>query len=133
MEISINHHGSKGVFVLTKYKTDDKIIQFKGQIVLANEVPHCNDEEEDKYIQIGIGKYIGPSGDLDDYINHSCEPNCYLKWVEGELWLFALEDIDKGKELTWDYETFIWSDETWTMNCYCGSNKCRRIIKYRDK
>lgn len=133
MEIRTNHYGSKGIFASVKYKTNDKIIQFKGPIVLASEVPHCEDEETDKYIQIGIGKYIGPSGGMDDLINHSCSPNCYLKWIGDELWLFALRDIDKEEELTWDYETFMWPDETWTMSCRCGSDSCRGIIKYRYK
>jgi len=36
------------------------------------------------------------------YINHSCNPNAGIR-KEGEL--FALKDIKKGQEITYDYST----------------------------
>ena len=41
-------------------------------------------------------------------MNHSCDPNCKLeKWVVGphmRLGIFALRDVHKGEELTFDYQ-----------------------------
>ncbi|KAK4387335.1 Histone-lysine N-methyltransferase ASHH2 [Sesamum angolense] len=46
-------------------------------------------------------------GNLGRFINHSCDPNCRTeKWmVNGEVCvgLFALRDIKKGEEVTFDY------------------------------
>lgn len=91
------------------------------------------------------GQYMGsPSR----FINHSCEPNCRLFTVSYnhndrniyELAFFALFDLDKGTELTFDYHDK--DEETWVMNdemadeqaeekgyrptkCLCGSSNCR--------
>ncbi|KAL6655791.1 hypothetical protein ACP70R_006617 [Stipagrostis hirtigluma subsp. patula] len=47
-------------------------------------------------------------GNMSRYINHSCEPNSEMqKWtVDGEtrVGIFALRDIKKGEELTYDYK-----------------------------
>ncbi len=46
-------------------------------------------------------------GGLAKYINHSCNPNCKLiQWyVEGlpRLCFFARREIERGTELTFDY------------------------------
>ena len=55
------------------------------------------------------------------YLNHSCEPNAGIKKVSA---LFALHDIKKGEEITFDYSTTI--DEAFF--CKCGSRKCRGVI-----
>jgi len=47
-------------------------------------------------------------GNLARFINHSCKPNCQTqKWVvRGELrvGIFAVRDIKKGEEITFDYQ-----------------------------
>ncbi|KAK3133067.1 hypothetical protein QOZ80_6AG0531630 [Eleusine coracana subsp. coracana] len=47
-------------------------------------------------------------GNMSRFINHSCEPNTEMqKWsVDGEtrVGIFALRDIKKGEELTYDYK-----------------------------
>ncbi|CAA3017716.1 histone-lysine N-methyltransferase ASHH2-like isoform X2 [Olea europaea subsp. europaea] len=58
-------------------------------------------------------EYVGENidacvkGNLGRFINHSCNPNCPTeKWmVNGEVCvgLFALRDIKKGEEVTFDY------------------------------
>ncbi len=69
-------------------------------------------------------------GNYGRFINHSCEPNCETqKWlVRGELAIgfFALRDISKGEELTFDYNFERYGDKP--MRCYCRSKKCRQFI-----
>uniref|UniRef100_A0A453SV54 SET domain-containing protein n=1 Tax=Aegilops tauschii subsp. strangulata TaxID=200361 RepID=A0A453SV54_AEGTS len=47
-------------------------------------------------------------GNKSRFINHSCEPNTEMeKWtVDGEtrVGIFALRDIQRGEELTYDYK-----------------------------
>ena len=49
------------------------------------------------------------------FINHACNPNCETqKWVvHGELaiGLFALQDIEAGSELTFDYNFERYGDK----------------------
>ncbi|GIL59061.1 hypothetical protein Vafri_14018, partial [Volvox africanus] len=69
-------------------------------------------------------------GNISRFINHSCEPNCETqKWlVRGELaiGLFAVRDIPKETELTFDYNFERYGDKP--MRCYCRSTNCRSFI-----
>lgn len=70
-------------------------------------------------------------GNLGRFINHSCDPNCRTeKWVvNGEICigLFALRDINKGEEVTFDYN-YVRVVGAAAKRCYCGSPQCRGYI-----
>lgn len=70
---------------------------------------------------------MGPSGKLDDYVNHSCDPNSGLVINNINVILIAIRNIKKLEEITWDYSTTIDEDE-WEMDCNCRSNICRGRI-----
>lgn len=84
-------------------------------------------EIEDIYVQVGPNEYVGPSGCPDDYINHSCEPNCEVR----EARLIALRDIPVVEEITFDYAIGMY-DDPWEMVCNCGTLSCRKIIRERS-
>ena len=54
---------------------------------------------------MGPKAFLSPSGELDDYVNHSCEPNCGIKEDQGRVVLFALKPIGNGDEITFDDAT----------------------------
>ncbi|KAH9624060.1 hypothetical protein KSS87_001821 [Heliosperma pusillum] len=70
-------------------------------------------------------------GNLGRFVNHSCDPNCRTeKWVvNGEICvgLFALRNIRKGEELTFDYN-YVRVFGAAAKKCYCGALKCRGYI-----
>lgn len=70
-------------------------------------------------------------GNLGRFINHSCNPNCYTeKWmVNGEvcIGLFAIRDIKRGEELTFDYNHLRVIGLA-AKKCECGSSACRGFI-----
>lgn len=70
-------------------------------------------------------------GNLGRFINHSCDPNCRTeKWmVNGEICigLFALRDIKKGEEVTFDYN-YVRVFGAAAKKCVCGSPQCRGYI-----
>ncbi|KAG8660518.1 hypothetical protein MANES_02G168600v8 [Manihot esculenta] len=70
-------------------------------------------------------------GNLGRFINHSCDPNCRTeKWVvNGEICigLFALRDIKKGEEVTFDYN-YVRVVGAAAKRCYCGSPHCQGYI-----
>jgi hypothetical protein len=58
-------------------------------------------------------------------LQHACDPNVFLDM--GELWLWALKDIQKGDWLTIDYAAT--EDKLLRQfACQCGSYKCRGWI-----
>ncbi|KFA63944.1 hypothetical protein S40285_03773 [Stachybotrys chlorohalonatus IBT 40285] len=92
----------------------------------------------------------GPSLEVDGefmsgptrFINHSCDPNMRIFARVGDhadkhlhdLALFAIKDIPKGDELTFDYVDGTADEEEPEGNiedmtpCLCGSAKCRRYL-----
>ena len=58
--------------------------------------------------------------------NHSCDPNAGIRDVDQ---LFALRDILKGEQITYDYSTTVCTHSVWKMECRCGSPICRNIVK----
>ncbi|KAL1214561.1 Histone-lysine N-methyltransferase ASHH2 [Cardamine amara subsp. amara] len=73
----------------------------------------------------------GAKGNLGRFINHSCEPNCRTeKWmVNGEICvgIFAMQDLKKGQELTFDYN-YVRVFGAAAKKCHCGSSHCRGYI-----
>ncbi|PYS52643.1 MAG: SET domain-containing protein-lysine N-methyltransferase [Acidobacteria bacterium] len=67
-------------------------------------------------------------GNGTHYINHSCEPNGYMKILYGHIQFYALRDILPGEEITIDYEYTLHSDK---KRCYCGAKTCRGTINKR--
>lgn len=67
------------------------------------------------------------SHDLDDLVNHSCNPNLGIWQVGGDTFLVSLRDIAVDEELSFDYSTSM-VDEPWSMDCACGDDSCRGVI-----
>ncbi len=61
-------------------------------------------------------------GNIFKHLNHSCEPNCYLRVNQRTVEVYTLRSIDPGSELTVDYGVTPHQNE---MNCLCGNMKCR--------
>ena len=64
-------------------------------------------------------------GNGTHYINHSCEPNAYMRIVYGHVLFFARRDILPGEEITVDYEQTLLPD---SKRCHCGAGNCRGTI-----
>jgi hypothetical protein len=64
-------------------------------------------------------------GNGTHYINHSCQPNAYMKTLYGHVLFFALRNIRAGDEITIDYEQTLHPD---SKRCQCGSVNCRGTI-----
>ncbi|KAM8848548.1 histone-lysine N-methyltransferase, H3 lysine-36 specific-like isoform 2-T3 [Synchiropus picturatus] len=77
----------------------------------------------------------GPKGNEARFMNHSCQPNCETqKWtVNGDtrVGLFALEDIPKGVELTFNYNLECRGNGK--TACKCGAPNCSGFLGVRPK
>lgn len=114
-----------GVISSVEIPTNIPIFEFKGNLFTRQSLKH----DMSQVLQIGPDTYLGPSGDIDDYVNHSCNPNCCVHTVGNRAILYSLYVIPIELELTFDYSTT--STDTldfWKMNCLCGNFNCRKII-----
>jgi len=117
----------KAVFAGAPLRRNEVITRFRGRTFSAGEIPETMTSSTDRFVQIDVDRFMGPSGGVDDLINHSCAPNAGLFFVEDGVYLLALRDIARGEEVTWDYSTTILNHD-WSMTCRCGSRYCRRSI-----
>ena len=121
----------KGVFAGRSFPDKSVVGEITGQIIddanYGSE--YCFD--------IGDGLQLEPIAPFR-FVNHSCEPNCEFDYLEfgdspsdeqrKRVFLFALRDINRGEELTIDYN--------WTaadaVPCRCQSPTCRGWVVSED-
>jgi SET domain-containing protein len=117
-------HG-KGVFAARALRTGEPVVKFGGPLLRREQVNF-----DDYHLQIGTELYLGPSGQADDYVNHSCNPNTGFG---ADLTLIALRDIAPDEEITWDYSTAIDEADFAGFPCCCGAPVCRKVVtSFRD-
>jgi len=59
------------------------------------------------------------------FINHSCDPNTFMRCTAERAEFYARRDIARGEELTVDY---IDSHHNGKLPCRCGAGRCRGFI-----
>lgn len=107
----------KKVFAKEDIRGGEILVKFEGRIV----------KEPHKYtLQIDEGKHLDASRHLDDFLNHNCEPNCYINF--DDLSLRSLHRIKKCEEITFNYLTTEW-ELAEPFECKCNSKKCFKHIK----
>lgn len=124
--IGENHLG-KAVFAGKRFAEGETIVRFSGPTIPASRVPGRLDGTDDRFLQIAPDRYMGPSGRIDDLINHSCAPNAGLRFTGEGIFLIALRAVAMGEEIAWDYSTTL-ADADWSMTCRCGSAHCRGVV-----
>jgi SET domain-containing protein len=99
----------------------------KNDIMAGEMIGYCEGYEIFKYTKYSLyleGKIIEATGILRN-LAHSCDPNAFFK--DDKRWLYALKNIQKGTEITIDYERTepVISSP---FLCRCGALNCRRVI-----
>ena len=118
----------KGLYANTNIKNRTKIIEYKGKIVTKKQVEKDPKFDNDKAIYLfNINKKYDLDGDfkfnIARLINHSGNPNCEVYGTGLKVWVYAIRDIKKGEELTYDYG-FGFDENYKDFPCKCRSKKC---------
>src|SRR6266513_1905311 len=125
-------HG-RGLFA-TADIAEGEVVAVKGGHIISREqmreriAPQLGPVE----IQIGDDLFIAPVTDEERegsmlYSNHSCNANLGMR---GEITFVAMRDIRAGEELTHDW--CMTDDDSYEMECKCGSPNCRKILTGKD-
>ena len=114
-------HG-RGAFAAQAITEGSLILRFTGPLL-----HYADTTAETLALQIGPDLYIGASGEADDCVNHSCEPNAAVRILGTTAELYALRDIAPGEEVLFDYSTILDEDD-FVMTCLCGTPSCRGKI-----
>lgn len=69
------------------------------------------------------------------FVNHSCEPNCEVYIFDGTPYVYAMQEIPAGAELTFDYQLQSVGGARLTralsrtlFPCHCGAPACRGTL-----
>ena len=119
---------NRGLYANRDIKDGTKIIEYKGKIVTKKKVEEDTKFDNDKAIYLfNLNKKYDLDGDFKfntaRLINHSCNPNCEVDGRGLKLWIFALRNIKKNEELTYDYG-FSYDKDFKDYICKCGSDNC---------
>ncbi|HUQ32724.1 MAG TPA: SET domain-containing protein-lysine N-methyltransferase [Pyrinomonadaceae bacterium] len=117
----------KGCFATLPFKRGKKIADYTGELITNAEANRRANRRLLRICAINSSWSLDGSlgGNGTHYINHSCEPNSYMKILYGHIQFYALRDIRPGEEITIDYESTLHSDR---KRCYCGAGTCRGTI-----
>ncbi|KAM7538069.1 hypothetical protein Aperf_G00000076495 [Anoplocephala perfoliata] len=125
-----------GLFAAQDLEPNTIVIEYIGELIR----PELANKREKEYEARNRGIYMfrlednmvidatmcgGPAR----YINHSCQPNCFAKYVNfdnvGHIVIITKRKVEKGEELTYDY-LFDFEDRTSKIPCLCGAVGCRK-------
>ena len=123
---------NRGLYAATNIKKNTKIIEYKGKIITVKETETNPKFDNNKAIYLfNLNKKYDLDGDFKyntaRLINHSCDPNCEVDGVGLKLWIYAVKDIKKNEELTYDYG-FSFDKDYKDFPCRCGAKKCVGFI-----
>ncbi len=119
----------RGVYAGETIEKDTRIVEYTGELISQAE----SSRRERRYLprnRIWIftvnrrwARDAAYGGNIARYINHACRPNCYTEIAGHTIWILALRRIDKGEELTYDYNT----GGDAGIQCRCRP-RCRRVL-----
>lgn len=129
----------RGAFAVRRIRKGTRIIEYVGEPITQREADERYDDDamerhhtflfsvdDDLVIDGAVG------GNDSRFINHSCAPNCEAVIEDGRIWIEALETIQPGAELVYDYayERSGEPDASWDelYACRCGAANCRGTI-----
>lgn len=121
---------SRGLFVTQTVPQGRTVLEFGGALLDRGAMLALSDRHH--YLQIGPQVFLGPSGDLDDYVNHSCGPSTRVAIDPRSpaARLVAHRDLDAGEEVTFDYSTVQLGDRDSAISpCRCGTVACRDVVQ----
>jgi len=114
-----------GVFAERSFRKGERLLRIDDSLVVdrAHPLAPGDDPRHCDYLARGRVVLMRPP---ERHINHACDPNCYVKTVDGQRLVLALRDVKAGEEITYDY--CINGDGTTVWSCHCGAARCRKEI-----
>ena len=122
----------KGLYASKDIEEGTKIINYIGKIISKKESEENNkfDNKKDIYL-FNLNNKFDLDGDFKfntaRLINHSCDPNCEVDGVGLRLWIYAIKDIKKNEELTYDYG-FSFDKDYKDFPCRCGAKNALVLL-----
>jgi SET domain-containing protein len=120
-------HG-KGLYAISKIPSRRKIGSLAGEIIpkkTAREKAKLN--ESISIVELWNGKALDASviNNKIRYINHSCQPNTFMRTLGNHVEFYALRTIKANEELTCNYGP---THHDGKKECKCGALNCKGFL-----
>lgn len=136
-------HGT-GVFAKRAIPRGTRVIEYTGERV---PVERLLVEASDHSAAHVYSFRLSPSMVIDGsrggnearFINHHCDPNCETYTFGDRVYVYAMREIARGEELTFDYQLRPLivgrrsKEREAAFRCLCGSPSCRGTMLYRRR
>ncbi|MDO8864267.1 SET domain-containing protein-lysine N-methyltransferase [Haliea sp. E1-2-M8] len=110
----------EGIFAIKQFH--------RGDIVMIGVIEKDNIENHSHASQMGKFRYALHGGKITK-VNHSCNPNCGINLnITGAHDFVAMQTIEIGDEITFDYAMRNYTTEYFPYECRCGAGNCRGSI-----
>ena len=131
LQIETSDIDGKGCFATIPFKQRRKIAEYTGERISNAEAIRRGKRKRLRICGLDDRWSLDGSrgGNGTHYINHSCEPNAFMKTVHNHILFIALRDINPGEEITVDYESTLHPN---SKKCTCGAQTCRGTINRID-
>ena len=121
-----------GLYASQNIGKGTRIIEYKGKIISTRKSEEDPKFDNTKAIYLfNINKKYDLDGDfkfnIARLINHSCDPNCEVYGTGLKIWVYAMKNIKRGEELSYDYG-FNYDKDYRDYPCKCGTKKCAGYI-----
>jgi uncharacterized protein len=126
----------KGVFAKRKIPKGTRIIEYLGlRVPVSKFLVEISQGKAPSIYAFRLNESFlidgAVGGNEARFINHSCEPNCEAYVFDDRAYIYAMRDISRGEELTFDYQlqrtikSRISKHDKELYRCLCGSPNCR--------
>ncbi len=132
-------HGT-GVFAKRSIPRGTRVIEYEGRRwpkALLLEQAGRGERKLTYVLNLDAGTAIdgAEQGNNARFVNHSCEPNCEIYIFDETPYLYAMQEIPLGAELTFDYKLQSASSQRLSralsreiFPCHCGTPTCRGTL-----
>ena len=131
-------HGN-GVFARRRIDAGERIVEYEGERITSDESAIRAEQgggpiNHTFFFSLADGNVIdgGSGGNDSRFINHACEPNCEAYEEDGRVFVYSLQQIEKGEELNYNYALIYEERHTAAVKklfeCRCGALSCTGTI-----
>ena len=121
-----------GIYAEESIPKGRKVIEYTGEKISRKETKRRYAERAENYL-FTLNAYWtvdgGVGGSGAQFINHSCDPNCYARIVNDHILYMSKRKIEPGEELTIDYR---FDKDVDRVICQCAAPVCRGTINLKE-
>src|SRR5437588_9251106 len=90
----------QGVFAAAEFRRGERILPIDDSRAVTEDAP-LREGDDPRHCDYLVGGQIVLMQPPERHINHSCDPNAFVRTVDGVRYVFALRDIAMGEEITY--------------------------------